>query len=43
LMEEAFTAVWDKSEALSVSLRRAAFCVAVERLSLSITSRGIFP
>lgn len=43
MMEEAFMAVWTTSEAHTVSLRRAAFCVAVERLAESITARGIFP
>ena len=42
-MESAFTAVWAKSEALGVSLRRAAFALAVERLAEAIAARGLFP
>jgi glutamate dehydrogenase (NAD(P)+) len=42
-MEEAFTAVWAKSQALDVSLRRAAFALAVERLAEAMTTRGLFP
>lgn len=43
MMEDAFDAVWTRSEALDVSLRRAAFVVAVERLAETIAARGIFP
>lgn len=43
MMEEAFTAVWTSSESHRVSLRRSAFCVAVERLAQAITARGNFP
>lgn len=43
LMEDAFAACWTKSEDLKVSLRRAAFAVATERLAETITMRGIFP
>jgi glutamate dehydrogenase (NAD(P)+) len=43
MMEDAFTACWDQSGELKVSLRRAAFCVAVKRLSDSIRARGVFP
>ncbi|MCU1460783.1 MAG: glutamate dehydrogenase/leucine dehydrogenase [Acidimicrobiales bacterium] len=42
-MEEAFTAVWAKSDALSVSLRRAAFGLAIERVAEAIAARGLFP
>jgi glutamate dehydrogenase (NAD(P)+) len=42
-MEEAFTAVWAKAETLGVSLRRAAFVVAVERVAEAIAARGLFP
>jgi glutamate dehydrogenase (NAD(P)+) len=42
-MEEAFVAVWAKSEQLAVSLRRAAFAVALERVSEAIAARGLFP
>jgi glutamate dehydrogenase (NAD(P)+) len=43
MMEEAFAAVWTKADSLDISLRRAAFVVAVERLAKTITARGIFP
>lgn len=43
MMEDAFTAVWDRSEGLSVSLRRAAFCVALDRLAEATAARGVFP
>ena len=42
-MEEAFTAVWAKADTLSVSLRRAAFALALERLAEAIAARGLFP
>jgi glutamate dehydrogenase (NAD(P)+) len=42
-MEDAFTAVWAKSEALGVSARRAAFALAVERVAEAIAARGLFP
>jgi glutamate dehydrogenase (NAD(P)+) len=42
-MEEAFTAVWAKSQAIHVSLRRAAFALALERLASAIEARGLFP
>ena len=42
-MDEAFTAVWAKADGLSVSLRRAAFALAVERVAEAITARGLFP
>ena len=42
-MEDAFTAVWARAETLNVSLRRAAFVVALERLSEAIEARGLFP
>jgi glutamate dehydrogenase (NAD(P)+) len=42
-MDDAFTAVWAKSDALGVSLRRAAFALAVERVADAITTRGLFP
>src|SRR4051812_20898925 len=43
VMEEAFTAVWSKAGVLDVSLRRAAFALAVERVAEAITARGLFP
>jgi glutamate dehydrogenase (NAD(P)+) len=42
-MEAAFTAVWAKSQAVNVSLRRAAFALAVERIAAAIEARGLFP
>ncbi|HEX7165347.1 MAG TPA: Glu/Leu/Phe/Val dehydrogenase [Acidimicrobiales bacterium] len=42
-MDDAFTAVWARSESLGVSLRRGAFALAVERLADAIATRGLFP
>jgi len=42
-MDEAFTAVWAKADTLSVSLRRGAFALGLERLAEAIAARGIFP
>ncbi len=42
-MDEAFTAVWAKADMLSVSLRRGAFALALERLAEAIAARGLFP
>jgi glutamate dehydrogenase/leucine dehydrogenase len=42
-MDDAFTAVWARSEALGVSMRRSAFALAVERVADAITARGLFP
>jgi glutamate dehydrogenase (NAD(P)+) len=42
-METAFMEVWAKAEALDVSLRRAAFALAVERVAEAIAARGLFP
>jgi glutamate dehydrogenase (NAD(P)+) len=43
MMEDAFTMVWAKADSLSVSLRRAAFAVAVERVAGAFAARGLFP
>jgi glutamate dehydrogenase (NAD(P)+) len=43
VMETAFTAVWSKAETLGVTLRRAAFAVALERVAAAIEARGLFP
>jgi glutamate dehydrogenase (NAD(P)+) len=43
VMDTAFTSVWAKAQALDVSLRRAAFAVAVERVAEAIDARGLFP
>ncbi len=42
-MERAFAAVWDQARALDVSLRRAAFALAMERVAAAIEARGLFP
>jgi len=42
-MEGAFTAVWTKAETLGVSVRRASFALAVERVAAAIEARGLFP
>jgi glutamate dehydrogenase (NAD(P)+) len=42
-MDDAFTAVWAKADTLQVSLRRAAFALAVDRVADAITARGLFP
>jgi glutamate dehydrogenase (NAD(P)+) len=42
-MEDAFTEVWSKADALGVSMRRAAFALAVERVAEAIAARGLFP
>lgn len=42
-MHEAFTDVWARSQALDVSMRRAAMTVAVERVADAIEVRGMFP
>ncbi|CAN5275557.1 Glu/Leu/Phe/Val dehydrogenase [soil metagenome] len=42
-MEAAFLAVWARADQLGVSLRRAAFAVALERVAEAIAARGLFP
>jgi glutamate dehydrogenase/leucine dehydrogenase len=42
-MQNAFDGVWAKSQTLGVSLRRAAFTLAVERVAEAIAARGLFP
>jgi glutamate dehydrogenase (NAD(P)+) len=42
-MDDAFTDVWSKAEALGVSMRRAAFALSVERVADAIAARGLFP
>ena len=42
-MDDAFGTVWVKADSLSVSLRRAAFAVALERVAEAISARGLFP
>jgi glutamate dehydrogenase (NAD(P)+) len=43
IMDEAFAAVWAKSQTLDVSMRRAAGVVAVERIAEAALARGLFP
>ncbi|HEY2429779.1 MAG TPA: Glu/Leu/Phe/Val dehydrogenase, partial [Acidimicrobiales bacterium] len=42
-MDAAFTAVWARSQTLGVTLRRAAFALALERVAEAISARGLFP
>jgi glutamate dehydrogenase (NAD(P)+) len=42
-MDDAFTAVWARSQTLGVNMRAAAFVVAVERLAAAHEARGLFP
>jgi glutamate dehydrogenase (NAD(P)+) len=42
-MEESFQAVWARAGELDVSLRRAAFVVAVERVAETMAARGMYP
>ncbi len=42
-MEDSFLAVWQRADSLNVSLRRAAFVLATERVAAVIAARGIFP
>lgn len=42
-MEDAFTAVWSKADALGVDLRSSAYALAVERVAAAIEARGLFP
>ena len=42
-MEDAFTAVWARADAVGVPLRSAAYLVAVERVAAAIAARGLFP
>jgi glutamate dehydrogenase (NAD(P)+) len=42
-IDDAFVEVWDKSQKMAVSMRRAAGVVAVERVAAAISARGLFP
>jgi glutamate dehydrogenase (NAD(P)+) len=42
-IDDAFTEVWDRSQKMGVSMRRAAGVVAVDRLAAAISARGLFP
>lgn len=39
----AFQAVWDRSRDGGISLRRAAFAIALERVAAAVAARGLFP
>lgn len=43
VMDGAFIAVWARAQALGVSLRAAAYVVAVERVAAAVAARGLFP
>jgi glutamate dehydrogenase (NAD(P)+) len=42
-MERAFADVWARSQSLGVSMRRAAFALALDRVAAAIAARGLFP
>jgi glutamate dehydrogenase (NAD(P)+) len=42
-MDDAFTAVWARSQTLGTNMRSAAFVVAVERVAAALEARGLFP
>jgi glutamate dehydrogenase (NAD(P)+) len=42
-MDTAFTSVWAKAGQFKVSMRRAAFALALERVAAAIEARGLFP
>jgi glutamate dehydrogenase (NAD(P)+) len=42
-MDLAFGSVWAMAESLGVSLRRAAFALALQRVAAAIEARGLFP
>ncbi|WP_058961006.1 Glu/Leu/Phe/Val family dehydrogenase [Type-E symbiont of Plautia stali] len=43
IMQHAIEAVWQKAEALNVTLRTAAYAVACERILLARKDRGLYP
>ncbi len=43
MMRAAFVEVWERAATLGVTLRRAAYAVAVERVGAAINARGLFP
>ena len=43
IMVDALGAIWDKADALKISLRTAAFAVACERILLARQDRGLYP
>jgi glutamate dehydrogenase (NAD(P)+) len=42
-MDDAFTAVWARSQTLGANMRSAAFVVAIERVAAALDARGLFP
>jgi glutamate dehydrogenase (NAD(P)+) len=42
-IDDAFVDVWDRSQSMGVSMRRAAGVVAIDRMGASISARGLFP
>ena len=42
-MDDAFVTVWARAEQLGVDLRRAAYVLALDRISAAIEARGLFP
>jgi glutamate dehydrogenase (NAD(P)+) len=42
-MDDAFTAVWARSQTLGTNMRSAAFVVALERVAAALEARGLFP
>ena len=42
-MDSAFVTVWARAQQLGVDLRRAAYVVALDRISAAIEARGLFP
>lgn len=41
IMQESFTAVWDKSQELKIDMRRAAFIVALERIEAAMKEKNV--
>ena len=42
-MHEAFAQVWATSQTNKISLRRAAYAIAVQRVGEAMAVRGLFP
>ncbi|MGH9129825.1 MAG: Glu/Leu/Phe/Val family dehydrogenase [Acidimicrobiales bacterium] len=43
VMDDAFVAVWARAQARGLSLRSAAYLLAVERVAEAVAARGLFP
>jgi glutamate dehydrogenase (NAD(P)+) len=43
IMERSFAEVWEHSQAEAVSMRLAAYLLAVDRVGQAVRARGIFP